>query len=75
MEFSGQQGEVSIFMLHVYVSPSHYFKLKYVYSMYYYLLSFVQLDDKEFDIPQVETTQTLESILNEVSTFWFDTLS
>ncbi len=25
-----------------------------------------QIDDKEFDIPQVETPPTLESILNEV---------
>lgn len=27
----------------------------------------LQIDDKEFDIPQVDTPPTLESILNEVS--------
>ena len=28
-----------------------------------------QIDDKEFDIPQVDTPPTLESILNEVRHF------
>lgn len=31
------------------------------------MVSDVQIDDKEFDIPQVDTPPTLESILNEVS--------
>ena len=31
------------------------------------MFSDVQIDDKEFDIPQVDTPPTLESILNEVS--------
>lgn len=30
------------------------------------MVSDVQIDDKEFDIPQVDTPPTLESILNEV---------
>ncbi len=33
---------------------------------YVLLLSYWQIDDKEFDIPQVDTPPTLESILNEV---------
>lgn len=36
-----------------------------------------QIDDKEFDIPQVDTPPTLESILNEVkldnNAVWFTT--
>jgi len=34
------------------------------------VVSDVQIDDKEFDIPQVDTPPTLESILNEVSGLW-----
>lgn len=30
-----------------------------------------QIDDKEFDIPQVDTPPTLESILNEVKYMFF----
>uniref|UniRef100_A0A8B9KGC5 VPS8 subunit of CORVET complex n=1 Tax=Astyanax mexicanus TaxID=7994 RepID=A0A8B9KGC5_ASTMX len=54
-----------------YVAESHYVLNSNIYTLLPYFsrnvgyLYFTGIDDKEFDIPQVDTPPTLESILNE----------